>query len=830
MTDARTTPASDADRDASPLLGSSVSTTEALPVLPLPDGVVFPDMVITVAVQSDEAAAAIEAAGSDRLLMVPKLSPSKGEASGDGGPARYARVGVIGRIEDRGELPDGTPAITVRAIHRARVGAGVIGATAGLWVEAEHLIDPEPTSDQETAAIEYRAAAANLLAKIGGQRMTSMLRDIEHPGALADSISYWPELSLERRVELIEAVDVDERLALATSWIKETLADLDLREKIANEVSEGLDKGQRDALLRRQLSAIHDELGEGDGDVIAEYRSKLSALTELDSNGVAAISDAIADDIEREIGRLERTGTESMEANWIRTWLDTVFELPFGNRSDEPIDLDAARSILDSDHTGLDDVKDRLIEYLAVRKLRAERANASDAADVSTTRSSKRRGGAILALVGPPGVGKTSLGESVAAALGRSFVRVALGGIRDEAEIRGHRRTYVGARPGRLVRALDEAGTMNPVILLDEIDKVSGGYQGDPSAALLEVLDPAQNHSFRDHYLEFDLDLSDVVFLATANVLDTIPAPLLDRMEIIRLDGYTEREKATFARQHLLPRIIEQNGLGAADVTLTEDAISTIAAEYTREAGVRGLERLLDKAVRKAATTLATESAEAPISIDSADLREALGRPIPREKIADRIDRPGIATGLAVTGAGGDVLFVETALVDGEGDTLLTGQLGDVMKESAAIARSVVGSNSERFGVELPEGKRMHVHFPAGATPKDGPSAGVTMTTALVSLLSGRNVKATVGMTGELTLQGRVLPIGGVKQKVLAAHRAGLAEVILPMANGEDLEDIPTDVLEQITVHLAEDINQVLGWALEPVLIEAASVETGSVA
>lgn len=815
MTDARSTPDTDAsdpttdlrNRDFTSETRAAAGRTETLPVLPLPDGVVLPDMVITVAVQSDEAGAAVDAAGSDRLLMVPKLS-----ANEDGTASRYARVGVIGRIEDRGELPDGTPAITVRALHRARVGAGVIGATSGLWVEAEHLVDPDPTPDQETAAVEYRAAAANLLAKIGGQRMTSVLRDIEHPGALADSIAYWPELSLSRRVELVEAVDVDDRLALATSWIKETLADLELREKITREVSDGLEKGQREALLRRQLSAIHDELGEGDGDVIAEYRSKLSALVDAE-----AISEAIAEDVEREIGRLERTGGDSMEANWIRTWLDTVFDLPFAERSDEPIDLDAARSILDSDHTGLDDVKDRLVEYLAVRKLRAERsANTSSSEGAEAIRPS-RRSGAILALVGPPGVGKTSLGESVAAALGRSFVRVALGGIRDEAEIRGHRRTYVGARPGRLVRALNEAGTMNPVILLDEIDKVSGGYQGDPSAALLEVLDPAQNHSFRDHYLEFELDLSDVVFLATANVLDTIPAPLLDRMEIIRLDGYTEREKATIARQHLLPRIVEQNGLGPDDVTFTEDAISTIAADYTREAGVRGLERLLDKAVRKSATKLATGTADTPVAIVADDLRDVLGRPIPREKIEDRIDRPGIATGLAVTGAGGDVLFVETALIDGDGDTLLTGQLGDVMKESAAIARSVVGSNADRFGVELPVGKRVHVHFPAGAIPKDGPSAGVTMTTALVSLLSGRAVKSTVAMTGELTLQGRVLPIGGVKQKVLAAHRAGLTEVILPIANGDDLEDVPEDVLEQLTVHLAEDINQVLDWALESV-------------
>ncbi len=804
MSDASTRPPQSSDATTTSRSETPVSETphfETLPVLPLPDGVVLPEMVITVAIQSDEAGAAIAAARTDRLLMVPKISTSDGAD-------RYARVGVVGRIEDRGELPDGTPAITVRALHRARVGAGVIGASAGLWVEAEHLVDPEPTADQETAAVGYRAAAANLLDKIGGRGMTGALRDIEHPGALADSIAYWPELSLDRRVELLEAVDVDHRLALATSWIKETLADLALREKIAKEVGEDLEKGQREALLRRQLSAIHDELGDGGGDAIAGYRSRLAALTDAE-----AITEAIATDVEREIGRLERTGGESMEANWIRTWLDTVFELPFDQRSDAPIDLQAARAILDDDHTGLEDVKDRLIEYLAVRKLRAERAEQER---VPERTPPTRRSGAILALVGPPGVGKTSLGESVAHALGRSFVRVALGGIRDEAEIRGHRRTYVGARPGRLVRALHEAGTMNPVVLLDEIDKVSGGYQGDPSAALLEVLDPAQNHSFRDHYLEFELDLSDVVFLATANVLDTIPGPLLDRMEIIRLDGYTEREKATIARRHLLPRLVEHNGLGDGDVTIEDAAIAMIAGDYTREAGVRSLERLLDKAVRKAATKLATGAAVVPVVISDGDLRDLLGRPIPSEPIAQRIDRPGIATGLAVTGAGGDVLFVETALVDGEGETVLTGQLGDVMKESASIARSVVGANSERFGVTLPAGKRLHVHFPAGAVPKDGPSAGVTMTTALVSLLSGRTVKPNVGMTGELTLQGRVLPIGGVKQKVLAAHRAGLTEVILPAANGDDLEDVPSDVLDQLTVHLAEDIGQVLEWALMP--------------
>lgn len=786
-------------------------STETLPVLPLPDGVILPEMVVTVSAQSDEARLAIEAATNDRLLLVPRLATTEGST-------RYARVGVIGRIEDRGALPDGTVAITVRALGRARVGSGVIGASSALWVEAEHLPDPDPTPDQETLAVEYRAAATNLLDKIGGQRMAGALREIDHPGALADSIGYWPELTIERRVDLLEATDVTDRLVLALAWVKEALAEIEMRERIQREVTDGLEKGQREAILRRQMSAIQNELGEGDGEVIDTYRAQLAELIEKDD-----VTTAVAENIEREIDRLERTGNESMEANWIRTWLDTVFELPWSERSEEQLDLDSAREILDADHTGLDDVKDRLVEYLAVRKLRAERAE--ELADTvgttgdapSTTQPTardRRRGGAILALVGPPGVGKTSLGESVAHALGRSFVRLALGGIRDEAEIRGHRRTYVGARPGRLVRALTEAGTMNPVVLLDEVDKVSGGYQGDPSAALLEVLDPAQNHSFRDHYLEFELDLSDVVFIATANVLDTIPGPLLDRMEIIRLDGYTENEKATIARDHLLPRLISRNGLREGEVVVSDEAIAKIAGDYTREAGVRGLERLLDKAIRKSATKIATNQATAPLAVEVDELRNLLGRPIPSEDVVDRIDRPGIATGLAVTGAGGDVLFVETALVDGEGEPLLTGQLGDVMKESASIARSVVSAHGAAFGAQMPQGKRVHVHFPAGAIPKDGPSAGVTMTTALISLLSGRPVKSNVGMTGEVTLQGRVLPIGGVKQKVLAAHRAGLTEVILPFANGDDLEDVPTEVLDQITVHLAKEITDVLNVAL----------------
>ena len=791
----------------------TVTSTETLPVLPLPDGVVLPDMVVTVAIQSKEAAEAIRAAHDGRLLLVPRVNGA------------FASVGVIASVADR-SLDNSPPMVTLRALGRARVGAGVVGSTPGLWVAAEPVNDPNPTPEIEALAAEYRAAAISLLDRMGGRQLAGALRELTSPGALADSVGYWPELSLEQRVELLETTDLEARLRLALGWVKEALADLEIQARIRKEVSEDLDKGQREAILRRQMAAIRTELGQGDEDLIAGYQAKLDALTG------DALTEGTRSAIQREIDRLERTGNESMEANWIRTWLDTVFELPWAERADERLDLGEAAGILDADHTGLQEVKDRLLEHLAVRKLRSERQAANSASadgEAEPERRSDRRG-VILALVGPPGVGKTSLGESVARALGRSFVRLALGGIRDEAEIRGHRRTYVGARPGRLVRALTEAGSMNPVILLDEIDKVGSGWQGDPSAALLEVLDPAQNHSFRDHYLEFELDLSDVFFIATANVLETIPGPLLDRLEIITIDGYTETEKAAIAIDHLLPRLLRRNGLQPGEVVITDEAVRAVAANYTREAGVRRLERLLDKAIRRSARTIAERSEASnghgaeradetdpePITVTPEDLRRLLGRPIPAEEVENRIDRPGIATGLAVTGAGGDVLFVETALIDGDGDAVLTGQLGDVMKESATIVRSIVSSQAERLGVTFPAGKRVHVHFPAGAVPKDGPSAGVTMTTALVSLLSGRRVRPEVAMTGEVTLQGRVLPIGGVKQKVLAAHRAGITTVILPVANGPDLEDVPTEVQDALTIHLATDIDEVLGWALEP--------------
>jgi ATP-dependent Lon protease len=522
-------------------------------------------------------------------------------------------------------------------------------------------------------------------------------------------------------------------------------------------------------------------------------------------------------EVEREIDRLERTSEQSPEHGWIRTYLDWMLDLPWNVRSDDNFDLGEARKVLDADHTGLEDVKDRIIEFLAVRKLRKERG-----LEVIGGRGS----GAIITLVGPPGVGKTSLGESVARALGRKFARVSLGGIRDEADVRGFRRTYVGAQPGRIVRALKEAGTKNPVIMLDEIDKVGADWRGDPSAALLEVLDPAQNNTFRDHYLEVDLDLSEVLFIPTGNVSETIPPPLLDRMELIRLDGYTEQEKLAIARDHLLPRQVAQAGLRSEEIEVGDDAILKVVTDHTREAGVRNLERELGRITRKLATRIATGAVETPVKVGSDQIRDYLGKPKFDNEVEERTAVPGVATGLAVTGAGGDVLFVEVATSGSDGNLTLTGQLGDVMKESAQIALSYVRSHAERLGISAEAAaKGFHIHVPEGAVPKDGPSAGVTMTTAMVSLLTGRPVRSTVGMTGEVTLQGLVLPIGGVKQKVLAAHRMGLTEVILPRRNEKDLDDVPESVRTAMKFHLASRVDDVLSIALEP-----PRAETGAAA
>src|SRR5262245_7362462 len=787
--------------------------TLTLPVLPLTNDVVLPGMVVTLALETDEARAAAEAAGkaNDTVLLVPRRA--------EGG---YARVGTVARIENQGNLPGGMPALVIRATVRAELGLGVIGETSGLWMHATPLDDGEITDEVSELATELRAALRALFEAIGGRRLTEVLRGVDDPSALADLVGWWPDLSVERKVELLETLDLQARLTLVLGWVRDALAEHELAEKIRHDVSEGMESRQREFLLRQQMEAIRKELGEDDEDSVAGYRERLTALVDA-----GAVTEATAKAIEREISRFERTPEQNIENGWIRNWLDTVFEIPWGERSVDDLDIDRARSVLDADHTGLEEVKERIVEMLAVRKLLAERAaevasdagsDADDAAEADNTDVDGRRPGAIVALAGPPGVGKTSLGASIARALGRKFTRVALGGIRDEAEIRGHRRTYVGAQPGRIVRALQEAGTMNPVVLLDEVDKIGADWRGDPSSALLEVLDPAQNHTFRDHYLEVDLDLSDVLFLATANMLETIPGPLLDRMEVIRLDGYTHDEKVAIARDHLFDRQRARHGLREGEVEVTDEAYGEIVEGYTREAGVRNLERELGKVLRKAATAVAGGE-PTPIRIDGGDVVLYLKRRRFHDEAADRTSVPGVATGLAVTGVGGDVLFVEATSMPGESGMTVTGQLGDVMKESAQIALSYVRSRADQLGIdrEALEGRRFHVHFPAGAIPKDGPSAGITMTTALVSLLRGTPVRSTVAMTGEVTLSGRVLPIGGVKQKVLAAHRAGLREVILPLRNEADLDDVPEAVRAEMTFHPVDDVARVLELALEPV-------------
>jgi ATP-dependent Lon protease len=765
----------------------SDTQTELLPLLPLTQGVVFPQMVVTIALETDEArrAGAAASEANNRMVLVPRIDGT------------YARVGTIAAIESAGDLPNGTRALVIRGVGRARVGTGETSPQGALHVHVETLDEPAPTPRAHELAREYRAIVETILEERGARRIADVLSGVDDPGQLADTAAYSPDLSMEQRIQLLETLDVEERLELAILWAREVLADLELKDKIRTEVTDDLEKQQREMLLRRQLDAIRKELGDGDDDIVAEYRAKFA-----DRN----LPDAVREAVDKELDRLERMGNQNPEQAWVRNWLDAVVDLPWGEFAEEHSNLGEARDVLDADHEGLDDVKDRILEFLAVRVLRRERGLGN---------VSGRGSGAILGLVGPPGVGKTSLGESVAHALGRPFVRVAVGGVRDEAEIRGHRRTYVGARPGRIVRALTEAKAMNPVVLIDEVDKLqAGGWSGDPASALLEVLDPAQNHTFRDHYLELDLDLSDVLFLTTANILDTIPGPLLDRMEIVQLDGYTEDEKVAIAKHHLFPRVREKAGLRDDELTITDDALRALISGWTREAGVRGLERQLGKIARKVARKIAVDTAA--ITVDEPDLKEFVGRKRFRAEDAERAEIPGLATGLAVTGAGGDVLTIEVTAMEGEPGMQVTGQLGDVMSESAQIALSFVRANADELGVPKNafEHRKFHLHVPSGAVPKDGPSAGITMTTALASLVTNKPVKPKLGMTGEVTLQGRVLPIGGVKQKLLAAHRAGLTDVIIPADNEPDLDDVPEQVREQLHVHPVHDVREVLAVAL----------------
>ncbi len=790
-----------------------------LRLIPLDDTVVFPSMGITLTVDVGE---------DERVVLVPRHENE------------FLEVGTIAEVSEHIRLPGGGRAVAISGVHRALIGAAQTGTDGDLRVEVDERPDEAPV-DGRTRELEreYRAIVEEILELRGDDgRISAFLRAIVEPGALADSAGYSPQLSYEQKVELLRTLDVTDRLELAVKLQRESLAELQVRKRIREDVQDGAEKQQREYFLRKQMDSIRKELGDDDASVAEEYRTKIEA---------AGMPEAVNEQALKELSRLERMGEQTGESSMIRTYLDWLVAVPWSKRSEEHLDPVAAREVLDADHAGLEDVKDRITEYLAVRKLRQDRGIEADP-----------KSGAILTLIGPPGTGKTSIGESIARATGREFVRMSLGGVRDEAEIRGHRRTYIGALPGRLVRALRDAGTMNPVILLDEVDKVGADWRGDPSAALLEVLDPAQNHSFRDHYLDVELDLSQVMFLATANVADTIPGPLLDRMETIRFDGYTSEEKLAIAKGYLWPRQRDRNGLREDEVEVSDEVLRTIISEYTREAGVRNLERELGTVLRKTATRIAstqpveqpsvgeekpavddekkpakkakaagkrtTSTKATPVTIDQEVVRDALGRQKFFQESASRTATPGVATGLAVTGAGGDVLFVEaTAMKAGSAAAgnglVLTGQLGDVMKESARIALSYVRGHAEELGIEEGafEGSEFHVHVPAGAIPKDGPSAGVTMVTALASLLSGRPVKHTVGMTGEVTLQGRVLPIGGLKQKVLAAHAAGLTDVILPERNRGDLDDIPDEVREQMAFHPVMTVQEVLDRALEPV-------------
>src|SRR3954462_917567 len=758
----------------------------SLLLVPLDDTVVFPTMDVTLPVNVGD---------EERVLLIPRHD------------SEFAKVGTIAEVTDHIRLPGGGRAVSLSGVTRGVAGAAHTDSLGRLMVEVDEHRDAVPVAGRtRNLEREYRAIIEEILELRGADdRIAQFLRAIAEPGALADTIGYAPDASFEDKVRALETLDVTERLELAAKLQRERLTELQLRKKIRDDVQSGADKQQREYILRKQMESIQRELGEDGASVAEEDRKKIAD---------AGMPDEVREQADKELGRLERMGEQSGEASMIRTYLDWLIAVPWSKHSEEKLDPVHAREILDRDHAGLEDVKDRITEYLAVRKLRTDRGIAED-----------KKSGAILTLIGPPGTGKTSIGESIARATGREFVRMSLGGVRDEAVIRGHRRTYIGALPGRLVRALRDAGTMNPVIMLDEVDKVGADWRGDPSSALLEVLDPAQNHSFRDHYLDIELDLSQVLFVATANVADTIPPALFDRMEVIRFDGYTTDEKVAIARRHLWPRQADRNGLRADEVTLDDAVLRVVVTEYTREAGVRQLERELGTLVRRTATQIASGVGGAPVAVDLAAVREALGRPKVFHEAKIRTAVPGVATGLAVTGVGGDVLFVEAASMAGGGGLVLTGQLGDVMRESARIALTYVKSHASDLGIDdhALDGRELHVHVPAGAIPKDGPSAGITMVTAIASLLSRRPVKSTVGMTGEVTLQGHVLPIGGLKQKVMAAHRVGIREVILPLRNEPDIDDIPSEVRKQIRFHVVRTVDEVLTHALEPAALAMAA-------
>jgi ATP-dependent Lon protease len=743
------------------------------------------------------------------------LMPSKQPEIDEPYPDQLHEIGVVARLHRvmRGDK-DNTQQVIVQGIERIQIDKWT---QQDPFIMAHVSLTPDETSDAEESEIEaYRRRLVSLSNEIVEHlpqvpnEISQFLEQVDNPRVVLYTITSNMRMDFNDQLSVLLENSLREKMAHVVRLMNRELEVLEIGMRIRSDTQEKLDKTQREFYLRQQLRAIQKELGEDDdGAAAQEYRQKKEE---------AGLPEEAKKEALRELARLEKLQPQSAEFGVIQTYLDWMVELPWNILSEDNLDVTHAREVLNADHYDMDDVKQRILEYLAVRKLRTERNFDDD--PVEAGREQDRAGGSILLFVGPPGVGKTSLGRSIARSLGREFTRMSLGGVRDEAEIRGHRRTYIGAMPGRIIQALKRAKTRNPVFMLDEVDKIGADWRGDPSSALLEVLDPQQNFAFRDHYLDVDFDLSEVMFIATANTLDTIPGPLRDRMELIQIDGYTEYEKIEIAKGYLIPRQIKANGLRDEEIEYTTAAIRKIIHDYTRESGVRSLEREIGRIGRKIATKVAAgePGSTAAFHIDVEQVPEYLGKAKFHFEAALRTERPGVATGLAVTSAGGDVLFVEATRMPGKDRLTLTGQLGDVMKESAHIALSYVRSRAEQLGIDSDkfDNADIHIHVPAGAVPKDGPSAGVTMITALVSELTGRPVRAEVGMTGEVSLQGQVLPIGGLKQKILAAHRAGLKTVIFPKLNDADLEEVPEDVRREMTFQQAETIDEVLAWAINP--------------
>jgi ATP-dependent Lon protease len=788
---------------------NAVEFPRELPILPLRNMVAYPLSVIPLLVGIPRSVKLIEdAVSGDKLIGLVGMKDSSVEKPQ---PGQTYEVGTVARVDRVVKSSDNTLQVMVHGLERFRIDH---------WLESEPYltagVEALPDEVDEGVELDALQRSLNELAKEVVQlspnlpdEITAFLDRITDPLNLIYVVAGNAGLEVKDAQEILEARSATDKMRILIQHLTREKEVLNLGRKIESETKQTMDKAQKDFYLRQQLKTIQKELGEEEGgsSEVDEYRQKLED---------ADLPEEVRKEAERELKRMSTMSPQAPEYSVIRTYLDWIVDLPWRVSSEDRMDMEDARKVLDEDHYDLEDVKDRIIEYLAVRKLVQEREMDLDVAEVKEGRGPEGKG-AILCFAGPPGVGKTSLGQSIARALGRKFTRMSLGGMRDEAEIRGHRRTYVGAMPGRIIQALKRAGTRNPVFMLDEVDKVGADWRGDPSSALLEVLDPAQNHAFRDHYLDVDFDLSDVIFITTANQLETIPAPLRDRMEILHLEGYTELEKLHIARKYLVPRQLRANGLREDELTFTDEALSKIIQDYTREAGVRNLERQIGSVCRKCAVKVAGRSLNHD-TVTPELVRDYLKKEHFESETSEEIEIPGIATGLAVTAVGGDILFIEATGMKGKCRLTLTGQLGDVMRESAQIAQSYVRSKATSLGADPDafEQTDVHVHVPAGAIPKDGPSAGLPLVLAMASLFSGRPVRGDVGMTGEVTLRGRVLPVGGIKMKVLAAHRAGLKTVILPKRNERDLDELPEEVRNAIRFVPVELIDEALNEALEP--------------